>query len=102
MRSKSGFPLLGFATVSIIFSQLPALIVNTSNIPPVLGLGASLKAGGLVMQYEVVESQPYPGIWHVEGIDEEGRVFVTAFSGPEAEKRAREYAQWKNSSVHEM
>ena len=22
------------------------------------------------MQYEVVESQPYPGIWHVEGIDE--------------------------------
>ena len=51
------------------------------------------------MQYEVVESQPYPGIWHVEGIDEEGRVFVTAFSGPEAEKRAREYAQWKNSSV---
>ena len=51
------------------------------------------------MHYEVVESPAYPGTWHAEAIDEKGRVFVTAFSGPDAERRAREYAEWKNSSV---
>ena len=50
------------------------------------------------MRYQVVQSLLYPETWHAEAIDELGRVFVTAFSGPEAERRAREYADWKNSS----
>lgn len=49
------------------------------------------------MHYEVVESRQYRGHWHVEAIDEDGRVFVVVFSGPKAEDRAREYASWKNS-----
>jgi hypothetical protein len=53
-----------------------------------------------VMKYEIVESRQYPGHWHVEAIDEEGRVFVTVFSGPEAKERATEYADWKNGVRH--
>jgi hypothetical protein len=46
--------------------------------------------------YETVESREFPDHWHVEAIDDEGRVFVAVFSGPDAEERAREYADWKN------
>jgi hypothetical protein len=49
------------------------------------------------MHYEVVESKQYPGHWHVEAIDDDGRVFVAILSGPNARERAREYAGWKNS-----
>jgi hypothetical protein len=49
------------------------------------------------MHYEVVESKQYPGHWHVEAIDGDGRIFVAIFSGPNAVGRAREYAGWKNS-----
>ena len=48
------------------------------------------------LKYEVIESPEFPGQWHAEAIDDEGRVFVAVFSGPEAEERAREYADWKN------
>ena len=48
------------------------------------------------LKYEVTESPEFSGHWHVEAIDDEGRVFVAVFSGPEAEERAREYADWKN------
>ena len=47
--------------------------------------------------YELCESNFTPGVWHVERvIDEEGRVEVAVFSGPNAEQRAREYLDWKN------
>jgi hypothetical protein len=49
------------------------------------------------MHYEVVESRQYPGHWHAEAIDQDGAVFVVVFSGPHAEQRAHEYANWKNS-----
>lgn len=49
-----------------------------------------------VMKHEIAESKDYPGHWHVEAIDNEGRVFVAVFSGPEAKERAAEYADWKN------
>ena len=48
------------------------------------------------MNYEAVESKPYPDEWRVEAIDSEGRVFVAIFSGPAAKERANEYAAWKN------
>lgn len=37
--------------------------------------------------------------WRVEAIDyeNEGIVYVTCFSGPDAEERAEEYAAWKNN-----
>jgi hypothetical protein len=50
-----------------------------------------------LMKYEVIESRTYPGHWNVEAIDQEGRVFVVIFSGPNASGRAYEYAAWKNS-----
>ncbi len=49
--------------------------------------------------YELVESDLYPGHWHVEAIDNEGRIFVAVFSGPDAEARATEYADWKNKPL---
>lgn len=51
------------------------------------------------MNYETVESRHYPGHWHVEAIDSDGRVHVAIFSGPNAKARAQEYADWKNSEV---
>lgn len=52
------------------------------------------------MQFEVVQSKDQPGEWRVEATNEtgDGEVFVTIFSGPKAEERAREYAEWKNAS----
>lgn len=49
------------------------------------------------MHYEVVESRDFPGHWHVEAIDNDGRVYVAVFSGPNAVERAYAYAGWKNS-----
>ena len=54
-----------------------------------------------LMKYEVVKGT---GIslndWKVEAIDFEGDgdCFVTIFCGPDSEKRAREYAEWKGAS----
>lgn len=48
------------------------------------------------MDYEVAEDRDYAGTWRVEAIDRnDGDIYVAIFSGPEAEKRAREYAEWK-------
>ena len=48
------------------------------------------------MHYEVAKSKHHQGEWRVEAIDNEGRVFVTIFSGPGAKERAQEYASWKS------
>lgn len=52
------------------------------------------------MFYEVVEDGTTMDTWRVEGINEhgDGEVFVTIFSGPDAEARAHEYAVWKNGA----
>ena len=52
------------------------------------------------MQYEVTESRDVPpGEWRAEAIDydSEGECYVTIFAGPDAEQRARAYAQWMNT-----
>ena len=48
--------------------------------------------------YEVIAAEGTPDEFRVEGIDyeHEGVVYVTIFSGPDAELRAREYARFKN------
>lgn len=43
----------------------------------------------------VTESADRPGCWTVEAYDSEGSVFQATFQGPDAEQRARDYAQWK-------
>jgi hypothetical protein len=39
--------------------------------------------------------------WRVEAVDfeNEGNIYIAIFSGPDAQARAEEYAQWKNQ-VH--
>lgn len=39
--------------------------------------------------------------WRVEAVDfeNEGNIYIAIFSGPDAQARAAEYAQWKNQ-VH--
>lgn len=52
------------------------------------------------MLYEVIKDTVTMDTWRVEAINAcgDGEVFVTIFSGPDAEARAHEYARWKNSA----
>jgi hypothetical protein len=54
------------------------------------------------LQYETIEDNRHPGDFRVEAIDTkaDGEVYTAIFTGPDAESRAREYADWKNSSQH--
>jgi hypothetical protein len=53
------------------------------------------------MRYEVVEDRDHPGDWRVEAIDHdsEGECHVAIFAGKDAERRAQEYADWKEWHV---
>jgi hypothetical protein len=45
-----------------------------------------------------------PGDYRVEAIDKDGdgEVFIAIFVGPDAQARAEEYAEWKNSTASEL
>jgi hypothetical protein len=50
------------------------------------------------MQIEVFADRQFPNDWHVEAIDtKSGDIFQAVFAGPEAEQRAREYAEWQGA-----
>lgn len=51
------------------------------------------------MQHEVIQDREIQGVWRVEAINAEGdgEAYVTIFSGPDAQERAYEYAEFKNS-----
>jgi hypothetical protein len=51
-----------------------------------------------LMEWKCFEDKHNRGDWRVEAIDfdDEGKVYVTIFSGPEAQERAEEYAALKN------
>jgi hypothetical protein len=53
------------------------------------------------MKYEVKESQDRPGDYVAIAVNEasRGETYVALFSGPDAKKRAEEYAAWKNSEL---
>ncbi len=53
------------------------------------------------MKYEVVQDKDDSQDWRAEAIGQEGEVYVTLFSGPQAKYRAREYAKWKNNEDSE-
>lgn len=65
---------------------------------PGLKIASPDKTGGY-MRYECVFS-PRDAGWVVEAInfDRDGEVYRTLFTGPEAEQRAREYAEWKQAA----
>jgi hypothetical protein len=48
------------------------------------------------MKYEAFEDRKNSGDWRVEAFDDDGRCFVTIFSGPDPKQRAQEYAAWKS------
>ncbi len=52
---------------------------------------------------EIVQDKLDPNSWRVEKLDADGDggVHVTIFSGPDARKRADEYATWKYRMVIE-
>ncbi len=54
------------------------------------------------MKWTCFEDNRNPGDWRVEAIDfeDEGKVYVAIFSGPDAQTRAEEYAELKNSAQH--
>ena len=43
------------------------------------------------MNWELAEDTENPGDWRAEAVGEDGECYVTIFSGPSAETRAREY-----------
>jgi hypothetical protein len=46
----------------------------------------------------VFADKEFPNDWRVEAIERKsGDIFVAVFSGPDAEQRAREYANWQES-----
>jgi hypothetical protein len=49
------------------------------------------------MEFEVIADRNLKGAWRVEATnyDGDGEVYIATFSGPDAEKRAIEYARWK-------
>jgi len=50
------------------------------------------------LRYEVVRDGETANFWRAEAIDSaSGDVFVVMFSGPSAEDRAKEYADFKNN-----
>ena len=53
------------------------------------------------LQIAVEERRNEPGVWTVEAIDidGDGDIYQVLFRGPEAEKRAHEYARFKYGSV---
>ncbi len=46
------------------------------------------------MEYQAFEDRKQVGDWRVEAFDDDGRCFVTIFAGPDARRRAEEYAYW--------
>lgn len=46
------------------------------------------------MTYEIFPDNNDPASWRTEAVDDDGGCYVTAFSGPHAEARARQYAAW--------
>jgi hypothetical protein len=44
------------------------------------------------MEIHVAQDREHPADWRVEYFDSDGGCYVTIFSGPEAEARARDYA----------
>ena len=54
------------------------------------------------LNYETVPDRHSKTEWRVEAIDydHDGAILVAVFSGPDAKRRAEEYAAWKNGRVH--
>lgn len=49
------------------------------------------------MIYEAFQDKLFAENWRVEAIGEDGECYVILFCGPDADKRAIEYAEWMNS-----
>jgi hypothetical protein len=51
------------------------------------------------MTYELEESTEHAGSYIVVAVNEaaQGEKLITRFSGPDAKRRAEEYAKWKNA-----
>jgi len=56
------------------------------------------------LQYETIEDNRNPGDYRVEAIDmrNDGEVYIAIFTGPDAQARASEYADWKNAGQREL
>jgi len=54
------------------------------------------------LTFEVTQDSLQPGDFRVEAIDadRDGEVYIAIFVGPDAQARAEEYADWKNSSAN--
>ena len=51
------------------------------------------RTNAMGLTYTVFEDKVWPDMWRVEAVGGEGECYVTIFSGPNAEQRARDYAR---------
>ena len=53
------------------------------------------------MRYEVEQSPEHPEEYVAVAVNEDSKRerYVALFTGPDAQKRAQEYAEWKNSQL---
>ena len=80
---------------------------NLTSSQPIEENAASQPEGEIRMQdarlnQTIFADKQFPSDWHVEAIDpNSGDIFVAVFSGPDAEQRAREYADWQRLRLTE-
>ena len=57
-----------------------------------------LRHGGLAMNYEIEQSTEHAGSYAVVAVDAaaQDKKIITQFFGPDAKRRAEQYARWKN------
>ena len=53
-----------------------------------------------VLRHETIEDDIHPGDYRVEAIGDDGEIYTASFLSPDAQIRAQEYVDCKNSSQH--
>jgi hypothetical protein len=65
-----------------------------------VGENAASQSEETKMTTEIFADKQFPNDWHVETIDEKtGDIYQAVFAGPNAERRAREYANWQEADL---
>ena len=60
-------------------------------------ISAASVSSPIALKYKVFADQQFPSEWHVEAINADtGDIFSAVFANADAERCAREYAEWRN------
>ena len=77
----------------VIVENALATNIEAASIPKVWKTEKQLAPA--IENVSVAEAEEVPGCWVVDARDSDNALLRAVFDGPDAEKRAREYARWK-------